>query len=471
MQKINNFLDQVLGRDILSDINIHVPIPLTNPESFYVNNWRGTTKISAASFLAAAYGVIQNNQSKVCNGHGLCNKEYHPRFPIRPLFLKNANLPIDVLCERLIEFGYNTLALNFFSDANLETISSYGLKSLLMLEGSYKSLPAVDYVYYPSPYMDDCSKTQLERAVSEAFKIIKYLHKHSTLIFQPHQTESVHWWNKLLDELPDKTILAFPTHERNGHLHPFWDILHSSIDVSSTSIMPILNAGCLGIGEGLWPLMLADHIEDVLLKCNSHSFSGFLSLAANMPAYEAWGSLNLWIAARSQWVNPICSCQDIAKDWFKLYRPDIDLQLCLEPIKLLTDLTHKVVNWLEDESTPTTECWRSKLEFAFSYLKLISGYAWENYTACNSAYPSLEDYFRYCYVDLRSLLFHLILKHQIPISQMIDSEDVKGGFWTELRGAPGQAVRSGGHVILRTEPKPTHPAMQAIFDLEKGKGH
>lgn len=135
------------------------------------------------------------------------------------------------------------------------------------------------------------------------------------------------WIPFLCDEAGKDTAIAFsavngPPWQDHLPLHPFWEVLANSPDVSSTHLMPIVNLGMVGLGNGLWPCVPFDLFERCLARCVRHRFAGPIVLADQLPGKGGALECSLWMGAQGNDV----SAELLAQKWLSKRRSDLEYE-------------------------------------------------------------------------------------------------------------------------------------------------
>lgn len=486
---------------------------------------RHSVKVAAKTALGAAYGI--NCAAAACKARAIeWLGEQRPRYERRIFFLEGAvavslpggfklSLPrsltssatlkefeeaLVALCRGVILLGFNTLAFGAMFACPTEevalpaealslidaVIGEFALELIAMpigectscsLEGLLAVWPSCRSILYHAKSVPmGFQATRLDSLVAEAYAATRVLPGNMDLLFYvPYNaldnSEGLcrGLWSLLCDELPPSTTLIFGATAADpprcgAAIHPFFDELCRSADVSSTPLMPIINAGCIGAGAGLWPLSLAPYIEQVVAKCRRHNFSGVIALSSAMPQTVGLSHSNLWVLGQCLWTPAIPACELMAM-WFECFRADIDYTKAAPLLAEATALALDVIRCLNDPWPKNREQWRCYLESMLARLKVLALAPWDDCQLSTTSLPGLRAYFQPFYADMRRLLFHLILTHQVSLSQAVEEQDLSPGFWTSLKAMPRQGIRTGAEVSLLTSPKSTSlpDELQAIY--------
>lgn len=476
-------------------------------EGYRSDLWRGSMRVTAATPLGAAYGICRSLaawRGKAVEWLG----DHHPLYPKRILFLEGdqevacgsslyvvmprslvacrsieeLQATVSELCRAAISLGFNSLAFGSFrgvTERGRKTVSAqqcreisqlieeFGLSLVMMTEVEeplnldyddfFELWPNCSAVLFRSRGVTMTEgKTRLDVLIREASTIATALRSRASLLY--YLPYPYCWrqglWSPLLDELPPNSSLLFSSAMslEGFSPHPFWEELRSSPDTSATPLLPIFNSGAVGVGAGLWPLLLDHLVELALLRCRRHHFDGVIVMTTALPKPGSLAHSNLWVIGQRLW-TPTISTGELMAMWFSLYRPDIDYVKAAPVLREATSLALGVAELLALETgAKSYEQWRSALETAFARLKHLACLSWDSlqHSDAGEIMPTLRDYFDPFYVDMRRILFSLMLKHHVTLPQSVDNRDLSPGFWTRLSAIEGQSVRAGMEVVMHT---------------------
>ncbi len=100
---------------------------------------------------------------------------------------------------------------------------------------------------------------------------------------------SFRWLEHLFRDISSRTIIAFSPYlegierELISSLHPIWRFLRCKTKGNSTPLMTILNVGCVGQGDGVWPILTLDSIGEVFQRFDDHPFFGVIAYTNHLP--------------------------------------------------------------------------------------------------------------------------------------------------------------------------------------------
>jgi hypothetical protein len=303
--------------------------------------------------------------------------------------------------------------------------------------------------------------TQYELVVKEEKMVEKALASGSSLIFYVASPTvataktQAEWLEKLCDEVGAKTTLAFsavagnPSEDWRG-LHPVWKKLRESIDVSSTRLLPFVNVGCLGLGEGLWPLLSIDLIDQVISRMQRHQFAGFVSVVNHLPTSKGLLACNLFAAGQALWGRR--SAPLAAETFFKANHPEFASERFFDVASQARRLVFKLYQLRARGSDRD----RLTIEELLASIKAMEAGVFD------SALQLLVHHFA---KDIKRMIVLTAKALGIPCPNALGNEDHRGGFWTRAtQGAATPATVTILDAPLRDE---TDSVQAALFDLNR----
>lgn len=323
--------------------------------------------------------------------------------------------------------------------------------------------------------------TLFELVVEEVRMIEKFLKNKTGLIYYV-PTHDVHdgkkyaeWMPALCDEVSNFTTLAFSAVAGDpclDHLepHPFWEKLRQRPDVSATPLLPILNIGGVRQGEGLWPSIALDLIENYIGRCFRHSFAGIIGLVNHLPRKEGLLDCSLWVASSYMWNQH--PPQLLAHTWFLTHKPDLDFlnhsvsMAQLRKIIIALSLLRSLTNEKSRDTISSEEC-RLMTESLLSQLKELRLKFSQEKNNKKGSQTSFSDYFNYFIRDARRIILHFLQCFNIPLANILEGDDLQEAFWTSISQAGhGDGFRTGNKVAFLDAPNPgaINSRMSLIFD-------
>jgi hypothetical protein len=244
--------------------------------------------------------------------------------------------------------------------------------------------------------------------------------------------------------------------------HPLWEKIRTAKYSCCMNLLPIVNIGLVNQGEGLWPILSLDKISLYLERCKPGRFSGAVIVTSHTPREDAILSCSLWTASQVLWGNGEGGL--LAETWFKAYRPDLyqhpGWQTLLREMRevainiglLRSLLKEKRGDIAKEEFRILTDSILSRLKCLFAKIN--------NLKSNGSERPNLKEYFSYFYRDARRLILRFLQHYQMPLLGVLDGDDMKPSFWTEISNANSQGITSGVNVVLLEEPRKGDPQSQ-----------
>lgn len=490
------------------------PIGKKCGEGFHLNYAGKVLTLKAEGYLGAIQ-ALQTAFSGIASGH---LKDFlgegRPRFTMRPLWIEKSlcqglkdPIKLHLLCKKVLELGYNAVLLDASEDLNAVygDICGYGLKVILkvpeiggvlspfnkafkeMVVQQVKKIQSFrcDYLLWEScwqsvDYLQDPDSENLtlpEIVIEEARLIENALDDSKKLIFfvpaadLKAAEESSLWMERIADDLRSSSILSFPAVAGNlfaNHIqaHPFWEKLRHQLYPSSSALMPILNAGQAKQGEGLWPVLSEDIIENYVPRCRNANFVGILTLTGEIPAEHGILHCNLWAAAQAMWTNlPV---KMLIETWFGAFRPDWNYSLnreLLSQIQMLSKEVHflkSITNENRRDFLSGQEC-KQMAESILSKLNDLESKFEKNHKfSKKQEKSSLNDYFVFFAIDVRRIVAYVMQCCHISIPHGLNENEDKEAFWTKGNGS---GPRSTSRITLLEVPNKSHtsPKMHAIY--------
>lgn len=375
-------------------------------------------------------------------------------------FLEKNKKTFELFCRRLIELGFNALILGqrgcvfcekspvVFKELALlhRMLSEYGIRLILKPSVFYRddekelfflpthpsfqnkvtaaltdlleSVPALDELLWESVYFQaDFQRhplgrefTKLEKVAAE-LKCVEALGVPLIFYLPCQDLESAEgqseWIPLLLNEMGPKTTFAFSAvagdpQEDHCPAHPLWERLRGQPRIASTPLLPLLNSGAVGQGEGLWPGLTFDLVEEFYSRCLQGHYRGIVSLAAHLPREGSLADCNLWVAGQRLWRTVPALL--LAQSWFAVKRADIDFQQELDLFKntraLIKSLSFlRSLNGEKNRDLLNAEeqrCYSESLLAQLKYLEL----AVKKYGVC-SGRTSLKAYYQFFICEAR----------------------------------------------------------------------
>lgn len=511
MKKLLDLCDSILAKHgkAIPRIELRVKNHFSN-EQYSCSYAGGVVQLDAESSLAAVFGLSTLIMG-IKSGHlSECLGENKPRFPLRLLWFKgefpqkNLLADTDRFCGRLLEIGYNTILFGL-GDLSYEHVedfciacAEYGIKVFVKPQWSFKQRCPIDAAYvadiqsklsklvktaptlhgifwegglfhpddYHHPKARDATHFEMIHAEASMVEAVLGTKKliYSVVISDPNvANQQAEWLSELCDSVGTHTSIAFSAVAGDpceDHLepHPFWATLRKSIDVSGTPLMPIVNIGSVGQGEGLWPSLSLDLSDRYLSQCVRHHFGGIIGVVNSLPVRGALLECSLWVASQMQWKKT--SAGLLAETWFKAQRPELNFEKMVDPVMQLRDIAIELSflrsfqkeqprdRMTTDESRALSE----SLLVRLAKLQILFEKEEKNRTFASDK-PSWNDYFQIFALDARRLISQFM--QTFHISGLDRSEDKGEGFWVGPKAnfldQPSRGIKGSRKELIHSE--------------------
>jgi hypothetical protein len=288
-----------------------------------------------------------------------------------PEFLtsQEGNSRLPDFCQSLLSYGFNTLLLGSHSahsrvklnkspsstnlQSLLEHLKQYGISLIVKpsfakkffksesfetsLSAIFEFLPSCDGLFWDSVSLSPEYRNKsfangalaVEAVIDEVHLLERSIAGRAQLYFYlsalnlPQATRQTAWISSLLDEMSGNSSFLFSAVAGNfyhDHLpdHPLWNELRQEFDPSATTLLPIINFGLVGHGEGLWPVCNNDILERFIPRCHRHQFNGIVGIVGRLPRLGSFLDSRLWVAGQSLWQNKVPSL--LTETWHAAFR-------------------------------------------------------------------------------------------------------------------------------------------------------
>ena len=247
-------------------------------------------------------------------------------------------------------------------------------------------------------------------------------------------------------ELPIDTHLVFSpfkgdAYEDHAPYQSLWNELKQQKHPSATPIAPIINAGGINQGEGLWPSLPLD----LLTFLSQQTLTSAVVVTHALPAATGLLEASLWITGQMLWHG------NSPTDWFRIWAKSShwnsseDLTIpFLTSMRRLCLLLSEIKSILKKESKVKTDVWRLRVEGFLAELNY-----WDK-QALPAQWKSLLFPFAR---DARRLIFFALQQWNIPMGNVLGGEDIKEGFWTDISEVSTQGFGGAAKITLREFPR------------------
>lgn len=433
-----------------------------------------------------------------------------------------------LFCRRIIELGYNSVILGQYqrgrgsqrlSDFSLVSdfcrfLQEFGLKVIIKpgmasksksrcpLDAEYRNaifsslqtllsnVHATDFIFWESclqhpdftqhaaardatfPELIAEDIRLLETFLPPKVSLIYFIPSSNLLAAKQHAA----WMPSICDEAGKGTIISFPAVAGDcfaDHLppHPFWHELRQSPDVSSTPLLPLVNAGSVLQGEGLWPSPTLDLLEKYHGRLYRHKFAGIATLANLLPRQGSMLDCNLWTASQMLWRDR--SPLQLAETWFHAFRPDWDFTEIMDDLsvvrKLVLDLSmlRSLTCESKRDAISSEDC-RIITESVLTRLRVLKMRAQkvERKQRKRGEHPSFSDYLHVFARDAQRVVLHFLQCYNLSYPFSLTEEDLHDSFWMQVSPGAGQGIRSSAKVAFFDEPRSgaVGSRMEAIYN-------
>ncbi len=272
------------------------------------------------------------------------------------------------------------------------------------------------------------------------------------------------WLSRLSDVVGPRTLIAFScTSGDCSTAHPFWDLLRKKRNPSATPLLPLLNGGTLGLGEGLWPVLPIHTIDDCVTRMLPSSFAGAIIQAPHLPAGDGLLACGLWMASQALWSGR--SAARLAETWFAAYQPENPYLTHAHAIAIAGEIAQELGRFSQAKGGV---CTSAHIDVVAAKLRLLDSlYLTDTHTS------PIQRYFHYFSRDAWCLLHYHTDRLRLPGPGVPHAVDHSGGFWTRLISNGSRIVPSAATVTPLDRPRclADDPAMAHLFDLNAPLGH
>ncbi|MFA6914965.1 MAG: hypothetical protein WC222_01085 [Parachlamydiales bacterium] len=418
---------------------------------------RGKITLRAKNSPELIQGVCQSYSLWKSGFISELNQKHTPIFTLRPFCLEKSPLiiefldaaapdiqnRIDVLCENILALGCNALWVSDWDKEQLQlpeevlqrlsiTSQDYGLSF-----GSARNNEIVmDHViHFAKEWETPLSRELNDRGISKLDSILEDAEqrasdlkpKQKLVLVYPKIHSEISFWEKLLAKLPPQCLIGFLCQDAAA----FLKLCRGLGERYRGMLIPIIpTAGC---GGGLWPHLYVEGIDEIfssplLPVWHTIAFSG-----TYLPPQGTLYHCLLWSLAQRVW-KPGHSLSQWVRQWFSTYNPSLDFDQMYPHLMALTALSYDVKSFYGAGQQADYDKQKSFIEMSLSKIKYLNTIPWP---------AEVSSAVCHCLTDLRRMLLQHLLNGQISLPQIVDEQDLKGGYWTTMHGSPGQAVRSG----------------------------
>lgn len=447
-------------------------------------------QVDAEGVLGAVYGATYAAAILKSGHHTLLSNKYvSPKFPVRGVWISSST-PLSnssAISRRLLETGHNTVVADSCSlnEADIQELQNHKIQVTLTLANTDAPFCPLDKAwsesikklfdtkssaqailwtsgllnshFFRDPAARDATLADLVRA--EMRFLEKIIEKNKKLIFyiptkdHTDATQQMHWLPALIDDAGPRTTIAFsavagePTHDHLP-LHPLWNFFRTDPIPSRTPLLPIINAGAVAQGGGLWPYVNIDMLQHIHSRLNPLHFQGALHLAPAFPVQGSFLDAGLWTAGASLWlgIDPV-RCFET---WTEAFRPVLNtpaVSAAMEEGRQITLAMSRL-----RFSTQKPEEYRACAESLWARLEVLQISIKDPQFPTEEGRAALSHYFLSFIRDMRKMIAHTLQMAQQPFSKMISQEEMQESFWASAQAESAQGIRPSGQLSLPTIP-------------------
>lgn len=479
MQTLSSLLSSFLETKMIGakgpSLQIHVKKDPRNQGDTYETSWdSGVYEVKASSVGAGVYGSCCARESEVLGGLGGSLGSWKASCPHRLLWLTS---PWDVSSEdilRFLEWGYNGCILSgeWKEEWTLqvEEWKAAGIQMYLhrtVGEENWGELPEGVGVFWECQLDTFVGKTReetLKDLVSEELRSLEEALKGRPLIYGLFSecgkgVQSLAYWiGELAMDAGPQTSLAFSAVEGERWksylgLSPIWTSLLRSVESSSTPLLPVYNVGGIRMGDGLWPALPLDVLDETSGYLG-RSVSGAIGLCPSMPSPQSFLDAGLWMLGRLLWKTE--SCRFLLSQWLDLRFPGCEKKGVLEALFSVQHLVSELFSLYDlpcdgKAQAGKAEALRIRAEAVIAQLNALSLLHCHGLEDAGGA-PELGHWILFFVRDAKRMALQFLQNHQIPMAAVLDGSDMKPSFWTDITQSPSRGLGSGAAVGLRSEP-------------------
>ncbi|CCB90909.1 putative uncharacterized protein [Waddlia chondrophila 2032/99] len=450
--------------------------PSLAKESYHIHLQGSNVCIEGGS-AAAIFQGAGLWEAAFASGHGADYLGKHEAtYPCRWLYPKK-KFEEKYLCKRLLQMGYNGVVLEQYPN-HLQVFKKFGLEVALLAKAPdstpfdagwnpvFENLEGIQAVYWKGTYNSEKylhhpmarDDLMIDLALREVKAVEEAIQGRCALVYELDPRSSIHWIPEFMDGVGEQTMVSFSALNGNPidhHLgyHPLWELLRELPDTSATRLLPILNVGSVGQGEGFWPVIPLDLIDFAAAHMRRQPFAGAVVLTSFLSRPGTFLDGALWTAGHALWGE--YAPRILLETWCKAYHPS------LASLELLGDIWKAMrrLSGLQAVGKCSTEECRSFSESLVGELNRLQRTADE----CKG---SIQEYFTYFARDARRQILHFLQSRHAPMVNVLNGDDLQESFWTAIQQSGGPGFGSGAKVsILSTPQKGSEgSAMRRIYE-------
>jgi len=292
----------------------------------------------------------------------------------------------------------------------------------------------------------------LEKVSADTTDLIFYLP-----VTEGISQQEISWLPEFCDEAGVRTTIAFsalagdPTHSYLP-AHPYWSELRRHFFCPATPLMPIMNAGNVGMGAGLWPMLSVELFDQYLQRMVGFPFSGAIAMTEFLPKQGGLLDCSLWVFG--QMLSQGISADLLAETWFSEHRVNWDYTLVrplLREMYRLGQMTAEMWMSVREKSIKQQhpDAIRARVDCLLALLADLQ----QQMRGLKIQDPSLSNYFLYFARDVRGIVQAFLRQQQIPLSRTFEPKDLQPAFWTRMESEGQQMVGAVPSITFLDQPE------------------
>lgn len=297
---------------------------------------------------------------------------------------------------------------------------------------------------------------QTVEAAVEGRRLLYYLSTDDPTIIERQSA----WLDDLRIDAAAGTALAFsalagkPTDEHQPY-HPF--LSDVADHPGATPLFPILNVGCVGQGECLWPTYIADTLSAVWPHMRGEGVGGFIALTPSLPLTGSTLDANLAVASAvvlsDEPVLPLLS------GWFERHGLDHRTELPVaERLRSIQRSLQSLLHRSADQSILSAEPQRIRVQSVLAQLDELK-------LSADDEAKGIRSQISYFIRDAKRLLYQYMQANNISLPNVFAGDDMQDSFWTTMAGSSGKGISFGTSSSYLSDPQrgESGSAMEQIY--------
>lgn len=290
-------------------------------------------------------------------------------------------------------------------------------------------------------------QTQYER-IQHELNLVEDTVQPSSLCFallsyaNSFQTQEAEWLAELAIDAGKRTYVIFspvsgmPWQDYRP-IHPFWAECRKRDLGEQLPLLPILNIGAMGRGEGLWPTCAMPVLDRFLGKMAQGGLQGAICMTPTLPAAGTFLDGSLWVAGQSLWHGG--GAREHFDLWLSLYHPHADAENLTRGLFVVEEVSLLIASLkgYDPQGVRDASSLDKKRTLAEYLLAILNRWSCmipkEENEDLQPPYP-FEAFLAVFLRDARRYVFHFLQQHRISLPYPANEGDLKPGFWTSKGG-------------------------------------